>query len=97
MRYDVRNKMTPEEQEKFIMEHLSKVFEMAQHDALVEVVTRIADAVGVTELEGMSVGELYERRRRAISEDLVRDYADTNVAMASKVKELWDKLDSGNL
>ena len=78
--------MTPEEQEKFIMEHLSKVFEMAQHDALVEVVTRIADAVGVTELEGMSVGELYERRRRAISEDLVRDYADTNVAMASKVK-----------
>ena len=89
--------MTPEEQEKFIMEHLSKVFEMAQHDALVEVVTRIADAVGVTELEGMSVGELYERRRRAISEDLVRDYADTNVAMASKVKELWDKLDSGNL
>ena len=89
--------MTPEEQEKFIIEHLSKVFEMAQHDALVEVVTRIADAVGVTELEGMSVGELYERRRRAISEDLVRDYADTNVAMASKVKELWDKLDSGNL
>ena len=89
--------MTPEEQEKFIIEHLSKVFEMAQHDALVEVVTRIADAVGVTELEGMSVGELYELRRRAISEDLVRDYADTNVAMASKVKELWDKLDSGNL
>ena len=84
--------MTPEEEEQFITKHLTKVFEMAQHDALVEVVTKIAEASGVKEIEGLSIKDFYNKRHGEISEELVKDYADTNIAMASKVKSLWNQL-----
>lgn len=89
--------MTPNEEEKFLMDHLSKTFEMAQHDALVELVSKVAAAAGIDQVEGFSIPDYYSKRKWEISEDLVKDYADTNIAMASKVEELWKRLDRGKL
>ena len=89
--------MTPEEEQKFVYEHLIKTFEMAGHDALLEIVLRIAESAGITSIEDLPVRDFYEKRKYEISEDLVRDYADTNPSMASKVKEIWDILNQDKL
>jgi hypothetical protein len=88
--------MTPEE-EQFLIKHLTKIFEIARHDALVEVVSRVAEAAGIREIEGFSIKDFYWKRHGEISEELVKDYADTNIAMASKVKDLWKQLEKGQL
>jgi hypothetical protein len=85
--------MSPLEEEKFIYEHLETIFQLAGHDALVETVLRVAAELGIQKVDGISVGEFYERRKRKLAEELVCDYADVNVSMASKIKAIWDKMD----
>ena len=54
----------------------------------------LAASLGVSQIQGFPVREFYERKKRRISEDLLRDFADVNVAIASKIKAVWDKMDA---
>lgn len=79
--------------EDFVCEHLSWIFLLASERALLDTIEAIASQAGVSQIEGFSVREFFERRKRETSEELVRDFADTNPRMASDVKAAWDKLD----
>ena len=85
--------MSPKDEEEFIYEHLTNIWKMAAHDALVDAYAELAASLGVSQIQGFPVREFYERKKRKIAEDLLRDFADVNVAMASKIRRVWDKMD----
>jgi hypothetical protein len=89
--------MTEDPDHHEIIEHLTKTMELAGDRALYELVLAIARHVGIRTVQGTTLDDFYCQRVDAIAEELVAAYADENPSKASKVKELWQKLDRGEL
>jgi hypothetical protein len=87
-------KMNPgKADEEFVLEQLQDIFQLAYNDALFEILQTIAKHVGIVDLNGLSIGDFFDRRRREIAENLIADSADTFPALASQMKLAWKKLD----
>jgi hypothetical protein len=60
---------------------------------LFEILQTIAKHVGIVNLNGLSIGDFFDRRRCEIAENLIADSADRFPALASQMKFAWKKLD----
>ncbi len=84
------------DRDDFVWEHLSRFGQLAHDDASLEILQVVAAASGVTEINGVPLRVFFERRKREIVERLIADFADTNPALASRVKMAWEKIALAN-
>jgi hypothetical protein len=82
--------------EEFTLETLQSIRTIAACTSLLETIEEIAAAIGINQIKGMPIREYYDRRRGAMEGDLMRDLADTNHLLASKVKEASEQITTNN-
>ncbi len=75
-----------------IHDQLIATFTIASERALLATLQGIAMQADVSTVEGMDIEEFFQRRKTAEAEELIADFADTNVTAASHVKALWTQL-----
>jgi hypothetical protein len=78
----------------FVLDTLQDIFILSAQEGLVSTLEAIASELGVSQIQGIPIEEYYERKRRAIAENHVADFADMNMKLASHIKEEWKKLDA---
>lgn len=69
---------------------LGKVAQVAHNEALLEILAVVAAATGLTEINGAPLREFFEERKRDITEKLIREMADTDPTLASRLKIAWE-------
>jgi hypothetical protein len=79
--------------EEFVQEQLADFFRLSYDKALFEIVEVIAKQAGIVTLNSLSIREFFDQRRRQLTEELLSEFADTFPALASQIKQAWEKLD----
>jgi hypothetical protein len=65
---------------------------MARLEALASTVLRIAEELGVSQLEGVSPAQFYELKTAELIEESIPDLADTVPSLAASVKLIHEKI-----
>ncbi len=79
---------------QMIHDQLIATFTIASERALLATLDAIATQVGVSTLEGIGIEEFFHRRKTAEAEELIADFADTNVATVSDGQSALDQAPS---
>lgn len=82
--------------EEFTLETLQSIRTIAACTSLLETIEEIAAAIGIAQIKGMPIREYYDRRRDVMEGDLMRDLADTNHMLATKVKQASEQITNNN-
>jgi hypothetical protein len=79
--------------DQLILEQLLGVFAVASEQAFLSTLEAIAAKAGIETLDaGMSIRELFYRRKAERTEEMIADFADFNPTAATHVKELYELL-----
>lgn len=80
------------EEDLRVNELLAEAFNVASREALVSTVAEVCAVLGVTHLKGLPVLDYYRKIQGILVEDLNRELADSNAAVATKLKSERERI-----
>ena len=72
-----------------VWQHLMRIWQTSRDSAVEDAIVQVASAAGVSEIEGVPIRSYIGRRARALAEQMVAEFADTDISLASEIKSLW--------
>ena len=75
-----------------VLDHLNRVLQLADNQALFELVRALAKQIGETQIEGMSLETYFDRKRREIAKRLLQDFGEKFPPLAKQTEQAWKRL-----
>lgn len=78
--------------EHLIYEQLNRILQLADTQALLEVVQVLAKQLGQEQIEGISISAFFKEKRQDIADQLVEDFGRQFPTLAEQANRAWKRL-----